>query len=256
MKLPGTRYARSGEVRIAYQVVGNGPIDLVFVPGFISNLDVHWEDPGYAHLLRRLGSFARLIQLDKRGTGLSDRVDTHALPSLETRMDDVRAVMDAAGSGRAALLGASEGGPMAILFAATHPQRVRALILYAVGAGGDKAMHADRIDIAALKRAIETRDARTMAGFYADDALLRIIDCDNPPSRPRELKGKGAIVSYYDDVCSRLIHSMESGIADGERLAFTQACAYPDGTRVFCAAMIELAGGKISKQTVVQAWDA
>ncbi len=130
MKLPETRYARSGEARIAYQVVGNGPIDLVFVPGFISNLDVHWEDPGYAHLLRRLGSFARLIQLDKRGTGLSDRVDTHALPSLETRMDDVRAVMDAAGSGRAALLGASEGGPMAILFAATHPQRVRALILY------------------------------------------------------------------------------------------------------------------------------
>ncbi|MFZ1094186.1 MAG: alpha/beta fold hydrolase [Xanthobacteraceae bacterium] len=130
MKLPETRYARSGEVRIAYQVVGNGPIDLVFVPGFISNLDVHWEDAGYGHLLRRLGAFTRLIQLDKRGTGLSDRVDTHALPGLETRMDDVRAVMDAAGSGRAALVGASEGGPMAILFAATYPQRVRALILY------------------------------------------------------------------------------------------------------------------------------
>ena len=111
MKLPETRYARSGEVRIAYQVVGNGPIDLVFVPGFISNLDVHWEDAGYGHLLRRLGAFTRLIQLDKRGTGLSDRVDTHALPGLETRMDDVRAVMDAAGSGRAALVGASEGGP-------------------------------------------------------------------------------------------------------------------------------------------------
>ena len=72
MKLPETRYARSGEVRIAYQVVGNGPIDLVFVPGFISNLDVHWEDAGYGHLLRRLGAFTRLIQLDKRGTGLSD----------------------------------------------------------------------------------------------------------------------------------------------------------------------------------------
>jgi len=128
VKLPETRYARSGEVRIAYQVVGNGPIDLVFVPGFISNLDVHWEDAGYGHLLRRLGSFTRLIQLDKRGTGLSDRVDTQALPGLETRMDDVRAVMDAAGSGRAALVGASEGGPMAILFAATYPQRVRALL--------------------------------------------------------------------------------------------------------------------------------
>jgi pimeloyl-ACP methyl ester carboxylesterase len=103
---PQTRYARSGDVRIAYQVVGNGPIDLVFVPGFISNLDIHWEDPGYAHLLRRLGAFSRLILFDKRGTGLSDRVDTHHLPNLETRMDDVRAVMDAVGSQRAVLLGA------------------------------------------------------------------------------------------------------------------------------------------------------
>jgi pimeloyl-ACP methyl ester carboxylesterase/DNA-binding CsgD family transcriptional regulator len=130
MRAPQTRYARSGDVRIAYQVVGNGPIDLVFVPGFISNLEVHWEDPGYSGLLSRLASFSRLIQFDKRGTGLSDRVDIHRLPSLETRMDDVRAVMDAAGSGRAVLLGASEGGPMSILFAATYPERVRALILY------------------------------------------------------------------------------------------------------------------------------
>ena len=130
MTQPSTHYARSGDVRIAYQVVGNGPIDLVFVPGFISNLDIHWEDPGYAHLLRRLGAFSRLIMLDKRGTGLSDRVDTHHLPSLETRMDDVRAVLDAVGSQRAVLLGASEGGPMAILFAATYPKRTRALLLY------------------------------------------------------------------------------------------------------------------------------
>jgi len=130
VKVPETRYARSGEVRIAYQVVGNGPIDLVFVPGFISNLEVHWEDPGFGHLLRRLSTFTRLIQFDKRGTGLSDHVDTHDLPSLETRMDDVRAVMDATGSKRAALLGASEGGPMSILFAATYPERTRALILY------------------------------------------------------------------------------------------------------------------------------
>jgi pimeloyl-ACP methyl ester carboxylesterase/DNA-binding CsgD family transcriptional regulator len=128
--VPQTRYARSGDVRIAYQVVGHGPLDLVFVPGYISNLEVHWEDPGYDNLLRRLAAFTRLILLDKRGTGLSDRVDTHHLPTLETRMDDVRAVMDAAGSTRAALLGASEGGPMSILFAATYPQRVRALILY------------------------------------------------------------------------------------------------------------------------------
>ncbi len=130
MNPPQTRYATSGEVRIAYQVMGNGPIDLVFVPGFISNLEVHWEYPGFSHLLHRLSAFTRLIQLDKRGTGLSDRVDNHHLPSLETRMDDVRAVMDAAGSRRAVLLGASEGGPMSILFAATYPERTRALVLY------------------------------------------------------------------------------------------------------------------------------
>jgi pimeloyl-ACP methyl ester carboxylesterase/DNA-binding CsgD family transcriptional regulator len=127
---PQTRYANSGDVRIAYQVIGNGPIDLVFVPGFLSNLEVHWEDPSYSHLLRRLGTFTRLIQFDKRGTGLSDRVDLQHLPNLESRMDDVRAVMDAAGSGRAVLLGASEGAPMSILFAATYPDRTRALILY------------------------------------------------------------------------------------------------------------------------------
>jgi pimeloyl-ACP methyl ester carboxylesterase/DNA-binding CsgD family transcriptional regulator len=125
-----TRYALSGDVRIAYQVVGQGSFDLVFVPGFISNLDLHWEDEGYTRLLKRLSAISRLILFDKRGTGLSDRVDAHHLPSLETRMDDVRAVMDAAGSGRAALLGASEGAPMAMLFAATYPERTRALALY------------------------------------------------------------------------------------------------------------------------------
>jgi pimeloyl-ACP methyl ester carboxylesterase len=130
MKPPETRYAKSGDVRIAYQVIGNGSIDLVFVPGFLSNLEVHWEDSGYSHLLQRLGTFTRLIQFDKRGTGLSDRVDNRHLPSLETRMDDVRAVMDAAGSGRAVLLGASEGAPMSVLFAATYPERTRALVLY------------------------------------------------------------------------------------------------------------------------------
>ena len=128
MKRPETHYARSGDVHIAYQVVGDGPMDLVFVPGFISNIDLHWDDPGYAHLLRRLAAFCRLIQFDKRGTGLSDRVA--GLPTLEQRMDDVRAVMDAVGCKRAALLGASEGGPMSMLFAATYPGRTLALILY------------------------------------------------------------------------------------------------------------------------------
>jgi pimeloyl-ACP methyl ester carboxylesterase len=125
---PETKYARSGDVHIAYQVLGSGPIDIVFVQGFISNLEVQWEDPGLSHLFSRLGAFARLIVFDKRGSGLSDRVND--MPDLETRMDDVRAVMDAAGSRQAALIGASEGGPMSILFAATYPDRTRALILY------------------------------------------------------------------------------------------------------------------------------
>ncbi len=122
-----TRYARSGDVNIAYQVVGQGPIDLVFVMGWVSHLDWFWEDPRFASFLRRLAAFSRLILFDKRGTGLSDRAV--GLPTLEVRMDDVRAVMDAVGSARAALLGISEGGPMCALFAATYPERTLALVL-------------------------------------------------------------------------------------------------------------------------------
>ncbi len=126
--VPKTQYAKSGDVRIAYQVVGEGPFDLVFVPGFISNLDVAWEEPYRARVWTRLAAFARLIMFDKRGTGLSDR--TVGVPTLEERMDDVRAVMDAVGSQRAALFGISEGGAMSVLFAATYPERTRALVLY------------------------------------------------------------------------------------------------------------------------------
>lgn len=130
MNDPVTKYAKSGEVNIAYQVVGEGPLDLVYVPGWISNVEENWAEPSYARFLTRLASFARLILFDKRGTGLSDRVAERELPTLEQRMDDVRAVMDAAKSERAALLGVSEGGPMCALFAATHPSRTTALIVY------------------------------------------------------------------------------------------------------------------------------
>jgi pimeloyl-ACP methyl ester carboxylesterase len=125
---PDTRYARSGDVRIAYQVLGSGPLDLIWVPGFISNLDHYWDDPTMVEFLRRLSAFSRVIVFDKRGTGLSDRVGS--LPTLEERMDDVRAVMDAAGSERAAVFGISEGGAMSMLFAATYPNRCTALVLY------------------------------------------------------------------------------------------------------------------------------
>ena len=106
---PVTRYAKSGEYSIAYQIVGDSPLDLVYVPGFVSHVEAVWEDPDYARFLDRLASFSRLIIFDKRGTGLSDRVPVKLLPTLEERMDDVRAVMDAAGSERAALFGVSEG---------------------------------------------------------------------------------------------------------------------------------------------------
>ena len=128
MGLPDTRYAKSGEVHIAYQVVGDGPLDLVFVPGWVSNVEEIWEEPHPRRFFERLASFSRLILFDKRGTGLSDPVPIADLPTLEERMDDLRAVMDAAGSERAAIFGHSEGGPMSVLFAATYPERTTALI--------------------------------------------------------------------------------------------------------------------------------
>jgi pimeloyl-ACP methyl ester carboxylesterase len=127
--MPETRYARSGDVSIAYTVVGDGPFDLVYIQGFVSHVELAWRVPAYADFLNRLASFSRFIFLDKRGVGMSDRIE--GAPSLETRIDDVRAVMDAAGSARAAIMGVSEGTPMSILFAATHPERVLALVLQA-----------------------------------------------------------------------------------------------------------------------------
>ena len=126
-RVPGVRYAKSGAVSIAYEVLGDAPRDMVHIPPFISNLELQWEDPAHAAYMRRLASFSRLIMFDKRGTGLSDRVD---VATLEERMDDVRAVMDAVSSERAVVFGSSEGGALAILFAVTYPERVSELVLY------------------------------------------------------------------------------------------------------------------------------
>jgi pimeloyl-ACP methyl ester carboxylesterase len=128
MSTPPTQYAKSGDASIAYQVVGDGPIDLVLVLGFATHLELQWEGPPFARFFERISSFSRLIIFDKRGTGLSDPVIE--VPTLERRIDDVRAVMDAVESERAALFGISEGGPMSVLFAATHPDRVTALVLH------------------------------------------------------------------------------------------------------------------------------
>ena len=131
---PRTLYTKSGDVTIAYQVLGNGPTDLVYAPGWLSNVEYGWESPDFARFFKHLSSFCRLILFDKRGTGMSDR--EVGFPTLEQRTDDIRAVMDAVGSERATLFGVSEGGNMSALFAATYPERTSALILYGSGAKG------------------------------------------------------------------------------------------------------------------------
>src|SRR5215468_1321370 len=126
--MPETGYARSGDVTVAYQVLGDGPFDVVIAPGWTSHVELQWEAAGVAALLRGIAEHARVLVFDKRGTGLSDRVA--GAPTLEERSDDIRAVMDAAGSQRAALFGVTEGVPMSVVFAASHPERVSALVLY------------------------------------------------------------------------------------------------------------------------------
>ena len=138
---PRTQYAHSGSVNIAYQVVGSGPIDLVFVMGWVSHLEYFWNEPSFARFLTRLASMGRLILFDKRGTGLSDAVPVSQLPTLEQRLDDVRAVMDAVGSTRAVLVGVSEGGPLCSLFAATYPEKTAALV--AIGSYARRLKDAD-----------------------------------------------------------------------------------------------------------------
>ena len=113
------------------------------------------------------------------------------------------------------------------------------------------------VTVAAIKRAVEGRNADAIVGLYADDAVVQVIDRDNPPSKPRSLEGKSAIFAYFNDVCGRdMKHKLESGVSEGKRLAFTQSCAYPNGNKVYCSATIELKGGKIARQIVVQAWDS
>lgn len=128
LDLPETRYARSGGLNLAYQIMGNGPIDLILVPGMIAHLEFLHDLPGYTNFLRRLAAFARVVTFDKSGQGLSDRY--LGMPSFEQRIDDIRAIMEAVGSRRAVLLGCSEGGPISIMFAATYPKQVTHLVLF------------------------------------------------------------------------------------------------------------------------------
>jgi len=179
---PETRYEKSGDVHIAYQIVGEGPRDLVLVPGWVSHVECVWEEPGFARFLGRLATFGRLIIFDKRGTGLSDRVP--GIPTLEERMDDVRTVMDAAGSERAVLCGISEGGPMSVLFAATYPERTASLVLYGAQAKVTPdpsypwGWTLEQLDafVATVKASWGQADSRTLAMLgpsVADDLALR-----------------------------------------------------------------------------------
>lgn len=162
-----THYARSGDLNIAYQVFGEGP-DLVYVPGWISNIEIMWEDPILASFLRRLATFSRVILFDKRGTGMSDPVDERSLPELEERIDDVRAVMQAAGSERATLLGHSEGGSMSMLFAATFPEKTTGLILVSSYA---KRIRSDDYPWAPTREAREAEIRRTEETWGDPDAV-------------------------------------------------------------------------------------
>src|SRR5207302_365115 len=165
MGTPTTQYAKSGDASIAYQVVGDGPLDVVLVLGFATHLELQWEMPPSALFFERISSFSRLILFDKRGTGLSDPVNE--VPTLEQRIDDVRAVMDAAGSERAALFGVSEGGPMSVLFAATHPERVGALVLH--GAMG-RTTEAPDYPWASPAEALRESVAEFIAPYWGQDA--------------------------------------------------------------------------------------
>jgi class 3 adenylate cyclase len=167
---PETRYASSGEIGIAYQVVGEGEIDLVVAFPYVSHLDLLWENPAQTHFLRRLGSFARVILFDRRGVGLSDPVERPA--TLEERMDDVRAVMDAAGSERAALLGMSEGSTMCMLFAATYPARTSALVLWGAMA---RSTEADDYPWAPPREALVEANEELIAPLWGQGATLDIF---------------------------------------------------------------------------------
>src|SRR5689334_20983113 len=167
---PETRYARSGDVHIAYQVFGEGDLDLALVPGYVTHVELVWEHEPAARFLEGLASFARVITFDRRGSGLSDPVAD--APTLEQRMDDVRAVMDAAASERAALVGMSEGVPMSILFAATYPQRVQALVC---SGGMARSTYADDYPWAAPVEALVESGAELIAPYWGQGTMVEVV---------------------------------------------------------------------------------
>ncbi len=188
---PETRYAKSGDVNIAYQVVGDGPFDLVVVPGWISNVDFAWEDPLYGDWVRRLAAFSRVIVFDKRGTGLSDRDVGDS--TLEERMDDLRAVLATVDSERAAVMGFSEGGALSILFAATYPQRVRALVLYATFARAAEA--SDYAEGVAIRKVLDEIRHALETAWGQGTTLDLMVPAAKDDARARKFMGR------YERMC-------------------------------------------------------
>ena len=200
---PEIKYARNGDVSIAYQVLGNGPVDIIYVPPFVSNLELQWQEPEQARYLQRLASFSRLVMFDKRGTGLSDRT---GIATLEERMDDVRAVMDAVGLERGVVFGTSEGGAMSLLFTATYPERVQALILYGAYArqvaapdypeGISPEIAKDRME------ALRTRWGQgIMAGVMAAERVADPAFLERLARWERLSASPGAVVALYQMIC-------------------------------------------------------
>lgn len=196
-ELPETQYAQSGDFSIAYQVMGDGPVDIILVPGIISHIDFQHELPGYTRFLRRLAKFARVVTFDKRGQGLSDRLAD--IPSLEERIDDVRAIMDAINSKRAALIGFSEGAAMSVLFATTYPERVSQMVLF-----GGLARVADLMPTNLTPEVAQERLAAVVKGWGNGQFLSRVFasDIGNPEAVARIAKfeklasSPGALKSY------------------------------------------------------------
>ena len=178
MVAPETRYTQAGDVHVAYQVFGEGELDVVVVPGFLTHVELVWEHEPFARALEALGSFARVMTFDRRGSGLSDPVAS--APSLEERMDDVRAVMDAAGSNRATLIGVSEGVPMSIVFAATYPERVRALVCMG---GLARSTYADDYTIAPPAEAFVESGAEFVLPYWGRERSSRSPPRARPTTR-------------------------------------------------------------------------
>ena len=191
MEVPGTRYARSGDVSIAYQVLGDGPFDVVITPGNVSHVELVWEVAGHAALLRGVAERARVLVFDKRGTGLSDRVT--GAPTLEERSDDIRAVMDAAGSDRAALFGISEGVPMSVVFTATYPERVSALVLYG---GQARALWAPDYLFGDTERALRKTIEEEAEAFVTPGGLEAMIRTGFPSADEQEVHAIARMIRY------------------------------------------------------------